>query len=229
MSVNLYFNNLQLPSFVGVTGIEESVLPIFDDENYRVIKVDFRIRRYKLLTEEQIKSFSMWLRGNNFEYSKLTLPSRENSYYMAIVNNSVDMTNDLRSGSGTIEFKCLPNRIDKLSHIVKFDTEHIVSYLGTVKTYPTIDLDVIQECEEIKLSFSNDKSTNYIKLVGHFNQGQKLRIDSKLKKITVNDVLNMQILTLDSYFHQLEPGDNRYKLINGNCTISITWRNEYLS
>lgn len=229
MSVKLQFNELQLPPFVKVTGIEEVLLPTFDDESYRSIKVNFSIRRYRMLSIEQIKEFSTWLRGNNFEYSKLVIPGRQGSYYMAIVNNSVEITDGLRSGNGTIEFKCLANRIENAINTVTFTTEQTIDYSGTISTYPTITLDITQECEEIKLSFSNEKSTNYIKLVGHFNIGHQIIIDCKKKKITVNGELKMQILTLDSYFHQLELGNNLYTLINGNCNVSIQWKNEFLS
>ena len=229
MSVKLFFNDFQLPSYVKVTGIEESLLPVFDDERYRYIKVNFNIRRYRMLSEEQIKEFSTWLRGNNFEYSKLSLPGREDSYYMAIVNNSVDITDGLRLGKGTIEFKCRPNRIQKLINSINFTASQTIDYSGTVSTYPIITLDVVQECEEIKLSFSNDQSTNHIKLVGHFNSGQKIIIDCRKKKLTVDELLKMQILTLDSYFHQLKTGSNKYTLMSGNCNVSIHWQNEYLS
>lgn len=229
MSVELFFNEFQLPSFVKVTGIEESLLPTFDDENYRSIKVKFSVRRYRMLSVEQIEEFSTWLRGNNFEYSKLVLPGRTDSYYMAIVDNSVEITDGLRSGTGIIEFKCYANRFDRCIGRVTFTTSKTISYFGTVETYPTITLDISQECQEIELSFSNARSTNHIKLVSHFNRGQKIIIDCKKKKITVDDKLNMQILTLDSYFHQLDLGQNHYRLLSGNCTISVSWRNEFLS
>lgn len=229
MSVKLFFNDLQLPAFVKVTGIEESLLPTFDDENYRSIKVNFSVRRYRMLSVEQIEEFSTWLRGNNFEYSKLVLPGRTDSYYMAIVDNSVEITDGLRSGTGTIEFKCYANRIEKSINKVTFSTSQTINYSGTVETYPTITLDINRECQEIELSFSNAKSTNHIKLVGHFNRGQKVIIDCKKKKVTVDGKLNMQILTLDSYFHQLDFGENRYRLLSGNCTISVSWQNEFLS
>lgn len=128
MSVKLQFNELQLPPFVKVTGIEEALLPTFDDESYRSIKVNFSIRRYRMLSIEQIKEFSTWLRGNNFEYSKLVIPGRQGSYYMAIVNNSVEITDGLRSGNGTIEFKCLANRIENAINTVTFTTEQTIDY-----------------------------------------------------------------------------------------------------
>ncbi|MDB8553918.1 phage distal tail protein [Turicibacter sanguinis] len=229
MSAKLYFNDLQLPSFVKVTGIEETLLPTVDEEDYRYIKVNFNIWRYRMLSEEQLKEFSTWLQGDEFEYSKLTLPHRQGSYYMAIVDNSVEITDGLRSGSGTIEFKCRPNRISKSTNTVSFNTEQVIEYSGTISTYPRVKVDVLQQCSEIELSFSNRKNSNHIKLVGHFNQGQNIVIDTKTKKVTVDGVLNMQILTLDSYFHRLEPGNNLYSLLNGNGNITIDWTNEYLS
>lgn len=229
MSVKLFFNEIQLPSFVKVTGIEESLLPTFDDENYRSIRVNFSVRRYRMLSVEQIKEFSIWLRGNNLEYSKLVLPGRQGSYYMAIVDNSVDITDGLRSGTGTIEFKCHANRVEKMINAVTFTEAQTIDYSGTISTYPTITLDINRECQEIELSFSNVQSTNHIKLVGHFNNGQKVIIDCKRKKITIDGKLNMQILTLDSYFHQLDLGENRYRLLSGNCAISVSWQNEFLS
>ena len=101
--------------------------------------------------------------------------------------------------------------------------------MGTSEeVYPTIILKITNACSELKLSVSNRKYNNYIRLKHNFLTNDEVIINMKTKKVTVNNIVKMQILTLDSRFHKLTKGENIYTLNNGNANVKIKYRNRYI-
>lgn len=223
--LSLFFNKKKIPNFIHVTDI---TIQAFATEN-RKISVDFVVYRKGLLSNKQLDELASWLKGDDGKDSKLVLPNDTTSYYLAKVNNAVDISGSLRKGSGTIEFICQDTTRKSMFQKTKDITkDSVISYLGNSKSYPVIRFTIAKSCSELKVSIVNDKFNNFIRLAGHFNQGQVIEVDMRKKKVTVDNKLNMQILTLDSNFHYLLPGINQYSLLNGNCEVVVLWHDEFI-
>ena len=77
-AINIFFNDVQIPSFVKVTDISYSMLPNLDASrdrtlfNERTITVSFVFLFNKIRSLAEINKFNEWLRGNNFVFHSST-------------------------------------------------------------------------------------------------------------------------------------------------------------
>lgn len=237
----IYFNDKPLPSFVIIKKIETQILA---DITNKTVKgsVGYRHKKLELGSKEIIITFSLersgilskfeqqqeliqWLKGDNWRESKLILPDNPDAYYMAICNSGIDLSYDDLEGEGKIEFLISnPYRIG--TKTIKLNINELQSYsdkIGTENIKPKIIFTITSPCEEIKLSLKNNYYDNFIRFRHNFLTGDELVIDIETKKITLNGEIKMQILTLDSRFHELNNiiKDNIYTLETGNATVSL--------
>lgn len=234
-AINMFFNDVQIPDFVKVTNISYSMLPTLDATrdrtlfNERTITVNFEFLFNKMRSLTEINEFTKWLRGNNFEPSKLQLPG-DDFYYIAKVTDAVDITGDMKKGGGSIVFTCFePNRI-KDDVTVKFSTSnHVLTYNGNTGTFPIIEITPTVGTSALKISVKNELYENFVQLNGNMPANKKIIINMRTKKITIDDELKLNYMTLDSSFHKLMPGKNTYKIENlSGFSASIIYREEYL-
>ncbi len=245
---NIIFNDKPLPSFVIIKSIDTQILSDISNTTikrtigYRhkkiefgskIISINFSLERIGTLPLfEQQQELLKWVKGNNWKQSKLILPDKPNAYYMAICNNKIDLSNDDIESEGTIEFLvCNPYRTG--INPIKLNINELQSYhseIGTENIKPKIIFDITEDCEEIKLSIKNSDYDNYLRFKHNFLIGDKLIIDMETKKITLNGETKMQILTLDSKFHEFNKDikDNVYTLEVGNADVSIELHEVYL-
>lgn len=227
MPLSLYFNDRQLPSFIRVNDIQVQVLP--NEEKQRRVTVSFYIHRRQLISNHQMDEFATWLQGNNFEPSPLILPNDLTSYYLAKVDNVVDIAGSITRGEGKIEFLCVKSqRISLTPNQQSFTDSSLIYYMGNRKTSPILRFFILSQTSEIKLNIQNQAYNNFIRLVGHFNEDQVIEVDMGTKKVSVDGVVKMPILTLDSFFHDIVPGENRYELSQGNCRVEVSWFDEFI-
>jgi predicted phage tail component-like protein len=237
---NIYFNGIPLPSFVIIKKIETPLLSeientiVDSDIGYKhkkikfgikSVKIDFSLERTETLTDfNQQQELLKWLKGDDWKESKLILPDNVDYHYMAICNNAIDIANEDIEGGGRIEFLiCNPYRIANKSRIININDLQNYSTLGNVYIKPRIIFSITSECTEIKLSLKNKQYDNFIRFKHNFLTGDKLVIDMKTKKVTVNDELMMSILTLDSKFHEIDNNlrNNKYSLDIGNADVTL--------
>ena len=232
----LYYNEKPIPDFVIITKIEE---PLIGDITNTVISSNYGskckqtefgtkiVKGFKMLLDSQkINELNEWLKGNNWKATKLILPGRD-YYYEAIVNNAPDLEPNNYTTNFEIDFLILnPDKIN----LKEYESNNLkINYMGTSEeTYPTIILKVTNACSELKLSVSNSKYNNYIRLKHNFLTNDEIIVNMQTKKITINNVVKMQILTLDSRFHKLAKGENIYTLNIGNADVKIKYRNRYI-
>ncbi len=239
----LYYNEKPIPDFVIITKIEEPLIGDITNtvisSNYgskykktefgtKIVKVYCTIKKgFKMLLDtKRITELNEWLKGDNWGVTKLILPGRD-YYYEAIVNNAPDLEPNNYTTSFEIEFLILnPDKIN----LTEYESNDMkINYMGTSEeVYPTIILKITNACNELKLSVSNSEYNNYIRLKHNFLANDEIIIDMKTKKITVNNIVKMQILTLDSRFHKLTKGENIYTLNTGNADVKIKYRNRYI-
>lgn len=245
---NIIFNEKPLPPFVIIKSIDTQILSDISNTTvkravgYRhkkiefgskIISIKFSLERFGTLPLfEQQQELLNWVKGDNWKESKLILPDKPDTYYMAICNNKIDLaSNDLES-EGTIEFLiCNPYRIG--INPIKIDINKLQTYyseVGSENVKPKIIFDITENCTEIKLSIKNSYYDNFIRFKHNFLKGDKLIIDMETKKITLNGEIKMQILTLDSKFHEFNKDikDNVYTLEVGNANVYIELHEVYL-
>ena len=241
MRSTIMFNDEYIPEWITINRIWYNIFQSFSIDEItedggnskrkasKVIPVDFSCDRRKLITKGQEIEFIKWLKGDNFKYSKLKLPNYPECYYMAKVKNNIDIAGTLRRAKGTIEFLCIGNRIEEGINSINLNINNIIYYSGTAEVKPKIKIKVLSQVNEIKISIQNSKYNNFIKLVGNFNQNDNIEIDISRNKITKNGIVDLTIMTLDSYFHRLYPGENIYTISeNSKCSITLEWQNEFL-
>lgn len=230
--LSLYFNNVPIPDFVKVSNIKEDILPSLEVTKgktklgAKLIIVEFHFRRNKLITFQQKDTFVSWLKGDNFNESKLVLPTRPDRYCMAKVNNISTIEGDIRKGNGSIEFICYDaieiNDQDNLVNIVD-KNEHVIEYSGTVEIYPNLRFEITSNCNNIKLKI-NDK---FIEFNNNFLKGDIIEFNQTNYSVRLNETINMKILHLNSKRSKLM-SRNTCQLINGNCNVKLSWKNTYL-
>lgn len=241
MHSTIMFNDVYIPEWITINRIGYKIFPSFSiDEtteeggnnkrkSTKIIPIDFSCDRRKLITKGQEIEFIKWLKGNNFEYSKLKLPNYPDCYYMAKVKSNIDIGGTLRRARGTIEFLCVGNRIEDEINIVNLNINNIIYYSGTAEVKPKIKIKVLSQVSEIKISIQNSKYNNFIKLAGNFNQNDDIEIDMSKNKITKNGIVDLTIMSLDSYFHKLYPGENIYTINQSSkYNVTLEWQNEFL-
>ena len=245
---NIIFNGKPLPSFVIIKSIDTQILSDISNTTikrtigYRhkkiefgnkIISINFSLERIETLPLfEQQQELLKWVKGDNWKESKLILPDKPDTYYMAICNNKIDLANGDLESEGTIEFLvCNPYRIGNNTITLKInELQNYYGEIGSENIKPKIIFDITEDCTEIKLSIKNSDYDNFIRFKHNFLTGDKLTIDMETKKITLNGEVKMQILTLDSKFHEFNNDikDNIYTLEVGNADVSIELHEIYL-
>ena len=233
--MNIYFNEVQIPTFIKVTNIDYSTLPVMEVTKEsttfgeRVFSIDFIITDNKILTDAELTEFQNWLRGDNWNPSKLTLPRFKDVFFMAKVSNSVDIGDDMRMGGGNIEFICYDSqRFSKMADELIFSTSGTIVYTANTDCSPLIQFTVTQQCSTIKLEFYNKKYRNFIELNYGFKQNDVVLVDMKKKNVKVNGVIRMPILSWNSRFHKMTEGDNNYELVAGSANVVVSFRPEFI-
>lgn len=227
MSANIYFNDKKIPGWLFITDIE---LPIMPSEE-RIIKIYFKYKRRGLNDLQKRQELSEWIKGDNFKESKLILPNMQDYYFLCKANSNIEITGSVYIAEGVIEFKCsnnlnmIENKTNKVT-LLQSESKKII-YFGTVDTYTDLKIVVTSECNNIKIKFKNSKYDNYINLEHSFVAGDVIEITAKQTKVTVNEILKLPILTLDSNRHKLTKGENIYMLEAGNGKLEVSFSNEY--
>lgn len=234
--LSLYFNNTQIPIWLKVTNISESLIPNFKATKFkttfhnRIIQVDFSFKRDKSLDTERKTELLNFIRGDNFNISKLTLPKHNDRYYLAKVSNISDINGTIRKGSGSITFTCYDYReYEATKTIAKASNNTLkVNYLSTEDVYPIVKINVKSNCSKIKINFSNGSSSSYLEFNGNFKAGDIVILEQATNKLTVNGVNNSTIWHLKSKRNKLSYGLNTYTVESGNIDFTIEFNTAYL-
>ncbi len=234
--LSLYFNNIPMPTWLKVTNISESLMPNFESTRFktsfkkRVISVDISFKRNKNLDRQKKAEFLNFIKGDNFNLSKLSLPNHNDRYYLAKVTDISDIDGSIRKGSGTITFTCFDYREYEANKTIATASNNIlkVNYLGSEEVYPTIKIIVKSNCSKIKVNFSNGSYTNYLEFNNNFKSGDILILEQSTNKLTLNGVNNPTIWHLNSKRNKLIYGLNTYTVESGDIDFTIEFNTAYL-
>lgn len=235
--LSLYFNNVRIPNWIKVSNISESLIPSFEATRFkttfkkRVISIDISFKRNKNLDRERKLELLNFIKGNNFNPSKLSLPNNNDRYYWAKVTDINDINGTIRKGNGTITFTCFDYKEYDSSKTTATSSGGKISlkYSGTEEVYPVIKINITSNCSNIKINFNNELSTSYLEFNYDFRSEDILILEQSTNKLTVNNINKSKIWHLNSKRHKLMPGTtNSYSLVSGSATFSIEFNTAYL-
>ena len=234
--LSLYFNNIPIPTWLKVTNISESLMPNFESTRFktsfkkRVISVDISFKRNKNLDRQKKAEFLNFIKGDNFNLSKLSLPNHNDRYYLAKVTNISDIDGTIRKGSGTITFTCFDYReYDAIKTIATATNNNLkINYLGTEDVYPIIKINVKSNCIKIKINFTNELYTSYLEFNDNFKSGDIIILNQATNKLTVNGIEKSEIWHLNSMRNKLSKGINSYSIVNGDISFQVEFNTAYL-
>ena len=235
-----------MPSFVKLVGREIAALPdisVKSMELPRQIGSSFLYTKLGskkeslnfLLIPEAVQTvdsateeFATWLRGNNFQPSKIVFADKPDQYSMAQVNGSVTVSDLFLYGSLSVEFlysdplSYSNTKLDKTAN-----TPSTVNYTGEVPQPPLIQYRTTTVAT--KISFHSNRTNKVVTINGNFPVGTLVTVDNSRKLIQINGITNMKVLSLDSEFFNLETGNNIITIRQNNTEhtgIAVTVRSE---
>lgn len=227
----IIFNGKPLPNFVDVIGVKTPILPQFEIINNKIVwkekpvEIEIAFNKRGLIKPQDELELIKWVKGDNFKPSKLFLYNDHNNYYLARLSENLDI-DGLKRGKTSIKLICE----DPFKYAQEYTTINYtantfdVPYNGTEGVYPTLEINVIESCEEIEIHFKNKEYDNYTKIVGSFNSNDVIILSQYNNRITINDLPRQGIWTIDSKRHKLLEGNNRYEVKKGNINVSIKYQ-----
>lgn len=240
MFTSVLYDDVEIPNFITITNVSVQVLPNIENNflsaprmvgaidaghslGTKIISLDFLIKDKSIGAVEKSELLAEWLRIDDLKARKLVLPSHRGSYYIAKPNNSINLTDNITTYKGTIEFICInPYRFSDI--LMNVEGTKVI-YAGSINTDPVLVLNVTSNCETIKLEIKNRTYDNFINLIGPFVVGDVIKIDLSTSKLYKNDVEDMSLWGLNSNKHKLCKGINEYSL--NNATLLIQYREVY--
>lgn len=243
----LNFNGIDIPNFIKVRAVNISALPsvstnlkaniggygvLSGNSTFaeKVISVDVSIvipSRYTL--QKCVRELAEWLMGDNFKLSPLIIKDDAEVYYMAKISNSVDISDLIFAGEGSIKF-VVPSGVAVGNEIKTYTgaTKTVFTYGGTIKAYPQIEATINSEISSGSVNIVNVKTGEKISLAGSFAVGDKITIDCSKHLVKVNDKIQLNMLSLDSQFFGTVLGGNEISCSSTGASLKVIFQERFL-
>ena len=239
------FNGVEIPSFIKITGITFPVLPDVDVRETRVPRrlgnVDNGVKfggktinlSVVLLSDKnksiqtQSDELKAWLKGDNWNVSKLVLGDQPNKYYLARVSNEVEINDLFVNGEGNIDFYSAdPVKYDATESTAN-STNAIanITYTGLENAPTNITIQVTSDCTNIQLT--HQQTGKVLRLVGTFKIGQTINIDNSKKVVKLNGTTAMTLVAFDSDWLYLVSGANRITFTSSTSGVKNEFQIKY--
>lgn len=243
----LNFNGIDIPKFVKVravnisalasvsTNLKESaggygVLSGSSTFGEKIITADVSIvipSGYSL--QKCARELAGWLVGNNFQLSPLIIKDDAEVHYMAKINNSVDISDLIFAGEGSIEF-VVPSgvAVSNTTKTYSGTTKTSFTYGGTIKAYPQIEVTINSGISSGSVNIVNVKTGEKVSLAGSFAVGDKIIIDCSKHLVKVNDKIQLNMLSLDSQFFGTVLGGNEISCSSTGASLKVIFQERFL-
>lgn len=241
----LKFNGVSIPSFIKIRAVYVSALPTINTnlkgntagfgslcgktafgETY--LKADISIilpKGYSL--QKCARELAVWLKGNNFELSPLIVEDDAGIRYMAKASSSVDISDLVVAGEGTLEFVIPSGCGESVSEKTATGTPKAsINYQGSQRTFPVIEVTVGGTASIVTINHVQKGHAIYLN--GSFKSGDKIHIDCSKHLVKVNNVLHMEMIGLTSKFIELHSGANEISCSVSGSAVKVTYRERYL-
>ncbi|MDY5852943.1 MAG: phage tail family protein [Bacilli bacterium] len=232
--LSLYFNNIQIPSFIKITNVKEDIIPSLnatkDETKFedRKITIDFVIRRNKFIKDSERAELINFIKGDNWKPSTLIL---NNKIYKAKVTNFEALSGSIRKGEGSIVFTSfdgylLKNEYENKVVLINKNQNYNILNEGDFDIYPKFKINILSYCTKIKII---DSHGNYLELNGIFNANDVIQIEQEHFKVTNNGNLAMSLLHLKSKRIKLKTQEQlSIKFTDGNASIDMIYIPKFL-
>ena len=243
----LNFNGVDIPNFIKVRAVNISALAsvstnlktnaggygvLSGNSTFaeKVISADISIvipSGYSI--QKCARELAGWLKGNDFKLSPLIIKDDSEVQYMAKVNNSVDISDLIFAGEGSIEF-VIPSGVALGTSTKTYTgtTRAVFTYGGTIKAYPQIEVTMNSQINSGSINIVNVKTGEKISLAGSFNIGDKIVIDCSKHLVKVNDEIQLNMLSLDSQFFGTVLGANEISCSSTGASLKVIFQERFL-
>lgn len=232
------FNNIDMPDFVKVIGRGlktsssldvQSVSSSIGQRHTRTkigskeLPIDIIIKPDKEKSlDEQLDELNEWLIGNDYKPSKLIFPEQPDFYLWANVSGSTEIKDDLRMGTGSINFVALNPIKYSINPIIQTGlSKIIIDYKGIIKGSPIITLTMKEAANSIEVVNEQDLK-NHVILNHPFKANDVIVIDNEKRKVTLNGQVNMKMVAFQSKWLQLKKGSNKIIIRQNNNDTTTT-------
>lgn len=243
----LIFNGKKVPSFVRVQSVNVQTLPTIETNLKSIVGSSGRLAGRTTLGEKVItcsvvivipsgnslqscaRELAVWLRGNDFKLSPLIITDDADVQYMAKINNSVDLSDLLVAGQGTLEFVVPSGDSESVNETTNSGTDTVtVTNSGTKITYPSFKITVGKAVTDGVITLRNTSTGDSLSLLGTFAVGDVLTVDCSKQLVKKADVVAISMISLSSKFFELREGENVISCDNKGATIEVTHRIKFL-
>ena len=241
----LNFNGVDIPNFVKVKAVNISALPSLNT-NLKGGTAGFGVINSKTTFEEKYvkaiisivipkgytlqkcsRELAVWLKGNNFELSPLTIKDDPDIRYMAKVSASVDLSDLIYVGEGELEFVVPSGCGESTNEKVATGTlKASINYQGSHRAFPLIEITVGATASVINITHIQKGDVLYLN--GSFKTGDKILIDCNKHLVKLNDKVHMELIGITSKFLQLDSGLNEISCSVTGSNVKVTYRERFL-
>ena len=243
----LNFNGKKLPEFIKVQAVNVQTLPAVNTNLKQIVGSSGRLAGRSDLGEKSItcdviivipsgytlqkcaRELAVWLRGNDFNLSPLIITDDPEVRYMAKVNSSVDLSDLLFAGQGSIEFVVPSGDSESITETTVNGTNSVtVNNTGTKCVYPVITATIGTNVTNGSINIRNNTTGDCVTLNGTFMAGDVFTIDCVKNLVKKGDTVDISMLNLESKFFNLKEGDNVIQCDNNSTKLVVKYRAKYL-
>lgn len=237
---------MELPDYIYITGYEYDVAPAIEpyqtDIPYRLGNVDGGIKRgnlthtFDLTIDATIfhtpfrvrQDLKRFIRGNDWEVSRLESSEWEGRYVNARVATSPNVQDLIVHGTTSIEFVSTdPVYYSNEQSSIDLQDYVEVYYVGLEKA-PTI-VSVVPDKDVKQLKVTNETTGDFVRLQKDVKKGNEVIIDSDRKYVSYRGKEEPELFALESKWLYLSEGVNKItvtdkddKEITGETTLKYT-------
>lgn len=221
--MSFYFKGKAVPEYVKVLEVSTSVLPPFSislssiegmtgtkflrkTEEYKIFDISFLIKAESPDDlKVKVREFAEYLDSEKPE--PFYLESERDKIYEVILSGETSLDQIFDIGQGTLQFISPDPYAKGLTRTIEIigDTPVVFNMKSTAPSFPRFIITTNANSNNFKITLNENKEIN---LIGDFLIGDILEIDNNLGSITQNGQTKMTLMTLDSTFFSIKPGDN---------------------
>jgi predicted phage tail component-like protein len=209
------------PSQVKLLDVEGRSGAFFISKKHGVKKIDVEFVVIGDELRDNIRDIADWLDAEKPE--ALICSDEPDKTDFAILDGETDLDEQLKAGFGTLTFICPdPYSIAASRTVNLVAGSNTVTYNGTAPTYPKVTATFTTAQTSFEISNGKEK----VKINASLATTSKLVVDFNTGKITINDTLNLQTLTLDSDFFPLKKGSQTLT-VSAGANVSLTYNERF--
>ncbi|QKH61664.1 phage tail component [Niallia circulans] len=157
------------------------------------------------------------------EPSPITFSDEPDKTYFALMNGNPDWDEIVFRGRGTLPFLC-PDPLKYGQE--KTVTSTTIINEGTASCTPIFNVEFTESASEFRIQNEDGK---FVRVIWAFVAGDKLVVDFKKRKITINYTVRMTSLDFSSNWFDLRPGENKLTVTpDGVAATTITYTPRWL-